>query len=206
MSLRSEPKFKLLLVRHGETDSNKEMRFVGRGDYPLNDTGRQQVETTAQKLIGRSIDHFYSSPASRAFETATILNQKIGAPLTKHDALWELDFNRWEGMTIQEIMQSDPEGWRSFFELRDDAPHGGETLEDAAIRGREWINHIHAAHPEHAERPLTIGVASHGGFLQTLLCELLGTSKRTFWPYRFQNAALAEVWVYPLGSTLISFG
>ena len=132
MSLRKDPKFKLLLVRHGETDSNKEMRFVGRGDSPLNDTGRQQVAATAQRLAGHQIDHFYSSPASRARETAEIINRSFGAPFTTHESLWELDFNRWEGMTLQEIMQNDPEGWNAFFELRDEAPHGGETLEDAA--------------------------------------------------------------------------
>ena len=206
MSLRRDPYFKLLLVRHGQTDSNREMRFVGRGDYPLNETGRKQVRATAKRINGRAIDQIYSSPASRAFETAQILNQGFSAPLQKHESLWETNFGNWEGLTFKEIVDRDPQLFQDWMNLKIDAPHGGETLDDVAQRAKTWITDLHANHPNHTEKTYTVLVTSHGGFLQTLMCELLGTTNRNFWSYRFDNAGLAEVWVYPLGATLISFG
>ncbi|MEM7797758.1 MAG: histidine phosphatase family protein [Chloroflexota bacterium] len=203
MTFRRDPKFKLLLVRHGQTDANKEMRFVGSTDVPLNKTGREQARLMAARLAERPIEHIYSSPALRAHETAKLINNSLQAEISLDERLWELDHKNWEGKTIQEIYDQDPQAWEDWMNLKIEAPHGGETLEDVAIRARSWLTDLDKAYEG---KNHTLLVAAHGGLLQVMLCELLGTTRRNFWPYRFQNTGLAEVWVYNLGATLISFG
>lgn len=203
MTFRGNPKFKLLLVRHGQTDSNKEMRFVGSTDVPLNETGREQAKTMASRLAERPIDHIYSSPAQRAHDTAKLINEIQQVEITVDERLWELDHKDWEGKTIQEIYDRDPQAWDDWMNLKIEAPHGGETLDDVAIRARSWLADLDKAYEGDNH---TLLVTAHAGLLQVMLCELLGTQKRNFWPYRFSNTGLAEVWVYDLGATLISFG
>ena len=68
----------LYLVRHGETDWNAQRRIQGSTDIPLNATGRAQAATTGRLLARREWDGIYSSPLSRAFETASIIATEIG--------------------------------------------------------------------------------------------------------------------------------
>ena len=59
---------KVILVRHGETDWNKNARFQGQTDVPLSETGKEQAEKVGQRLAGEKISAIYSSDLSRAFE------------------------------------------------------------------------------------------------------------------------------------------
>ena len=198
-----KPLFNLLLVRHGQTQANVEGRFYGRTDTAMTNVGRDQVRATAERLRGYDVAHVYTSPALRASETAEILNQKWQSPLTQDARLWEVDHNRWEMKTVSEIMAQYPDDWASF--LTGDtskAHHGGETQADVAARALSFVEELKERHPAEGE---TIALAAHGGVLQIMLCELLGTEKRGMWPYRFKNAGCAEVVLYEFGGVLTSF-
>lgn len=107
----------IVLVRHGETDWNRDNRFQGRADQPLNEAGRSQARELAERLHAEPVTALYTSPLRRASETAEILAERFGLEAQRHDALLEIDVGAWEGLTIEEVRKTYPEqvagDWRS---------------------------------------------------------------------------------------------
>lgn len=94
---------KILLIRHGETDWNKQGRFQGREDIPLNETGRQQALICGQALKGESYAAVVSSPLVRAKKTAEIIAETVGvSEILIEEDLIERDFDKISGMTPEE--------------------------------------------------------------------------------------------------------
>jgi broad specificity phosphatase PhoE len=86
---------RLYLVRHGRTAGNN-VRYVGWGDEPLDEVGREQARALAEQLAGEPIDVVYSSPLSRALDTARPLAERHGAPLHVRDELKEIDYGEYQ--------------------------------------------------------------------------------------------------------------
>lgn len=112
----------LVIIRHGQTDWNAAGRYQGREDIPLNDLGRRQARRNGAALrarfdaTGRDPDAYawIASPLVRAAETMRLVREAAGLdPLAyRTDArLMELDFGRWSGLRLPEIVQADPGGW-----------------------------------------------------------------------------------------------
>jgi broad specificity phosphatase PhoE len=99
----------LLLARHGETDWNRERRFQGHADRPLNDVGRRQASELAELLRVDAIATVYTSPLKRASETACIISTQLGLEPRELEALREIDVGDWEGLTIEEVRARYPE-------------------------------------------------------------------------------------------------
>lgn len=170
------PGVTLYLVRHGETNWNKEARYQGQADIPLNDTGRRQAARNgaALRTLLPGIAHadFVSSPLSRARETMEILRAALGLdPLgfRQDPALLELHYGHWEGHLASELpdtdpdgvagKQADPFGWR---------PRGGESYADLMGRTTHWL---------HALERTTVAV-THGGVSRVARGALLGLDHR----------------------------
>jgi broad specificity phosphatase PhoE len=93
----------LVLVRHGETDWNRERRFQGHADTSLNDAGRRQAGELAEILRGERFNAVYTSPLRRASETATIVAAQLGLEAWELEALREIDVGDWQGLTVDEV-------------------------------------------------------------------------------------------------------
>jgi len=91
----------LLLVRHGETDWNRDRIWQGHSGPGLNDAGREQAEELAAQLD--TVDAIYASDARRAVETAEILSASLDRDITTDVRLREVGFGEWEGLTRKEI-------------------------------------------------------------------------------------------------------
>jgi uncharacterized phosphatase len=101
----------LYLVRHGETDWNRQRRIQGLTDIPLNDTGRAQARATGELLARRSWDAVYASPLARARETAAIIAGELGLPgPTLLDALVERNYGDAEGLDWMQVDSRFPHG------------------------------------------------------------------------------------------------
>jgi phosphoserine phosphatase len=143
----------LLLARHGETDWNRDGRYQGWADPPLNDTGRTQAEALAGQLAGTPLDAVYSSDLRRAHETAEILAAPHGLQVVLDAGLREIDVGAWSGLTRLEIEHRFPAGERP----------GGETREQHAERVLAAVERIARLHPGGS-----ILVVSHGGTLRAV--------------------------------------
>ena len=90
---------RIILVRHGETDWNKEQIFRGRIDVPLNSTGLKQAKATGEALKDWKIDAVYSSPLSRALDTAkAIAELHPSISFKEAEGFTDIDFGKWQGM------------------------------------------------------------------------------------------------------------
>jgi ribonuclease H / adenosylcobalamin/alpha-ribazole phosphatase len=96
---------RIFLVRHGETAENKQMRYLGIRDVPLNSNGKRQAHRVASALSKMPIRAAISSPLRRAADTAGQIQKASGIELRIDSRLAEGSFGRWEGLTRDEVLQ-----------------------------------------------------------------------------------------------------
>jgi probable phosphoglycerate mutase len=152
----------LLLVRHGETDWNRDGRWQGHSDTQLNDAGRAQARRVAAEL--GDVDVIYSSDLARARETADIIAAQLGDLEVNVDSrLRERSFGAWEGRTGPEIEADFAEQharWRAGDGAgADDA----EPFEAFGDRVRDFLEDVLARHPGE-----TVVVVAHGGPIRVI--------------------------------------
>jgi probable phosphoglycerate mutase len=152
----------LLLVRHGETDWNRDGRWQGHSDTQLNDAGRAQARRVASEL--GDVDVIYSSDLARARETAEIIAAQLGdLEVNVDNRLRERSFGAWEGRTGPEIEADFAEQharWRAGDGAgADDA----EAFEAFGDRVREFLEDVLARHPGE-----TVLVVAHGGPIRVI--------------------------------------
>jgi broad specificity phosphatase PhoE len=174
----------LLLIRHGETDWNREpARCQGWAEVPLNDTGRQQARELGAALRERAaggdvppIELIVSSHLLRARETAEIVREEFrgGVPLTFDPRLAETNRGRWETRAFAEIMTSEPDVWRAYREHPESFRFpGGESLAEQQQR-------VLAALLDAARRATTALLVTHGGSIRLARCFLEGAGIEGF--------------------------
>lgn len=147
----------ILLARHGETDWNLERRVQGHSDRRLNERGRTQARALAEELEHEHLDAIYSSDLARAYETARIVAERKGMPVTATRDLREKDFGTWEGLTDEEILRRFPHARNS--------PWGdGETTAALSTRVVGALRRIAESHPGGH-----ILVVAHGGPVRAAL-------------------------------------
>ena len=93
----------IYLVRHGETQWNKEEVFRGRKDIPLNETGRKQAAQAGAYFREVPVKRIISSPLSRAVETAQGIATATGVPVERVGELTDINFGIWEGLSLKEV-------------------------------------------------------------------------------------------------------
>ena len=143
----------ILLARHGETDWNREGRWQGWADPPLNEAGRDQARALAEQLRSTPFDAVYSSDLRRAHETAEIVAAPHEVPVITERGLREIDVGSWSGLTRSEIEERFPDGSRP----------DGETREQHLSRVLETVERIARAHVG-----AQLLVVSHGGTMRAL--------------------------------------
>jgi broad specificity phosphatase PhoE len=162
----------LLLARHGETDWNRDGRWQGQTDTPLNERGREQAHALAAGVGGNGITAVYASDLARARETGAIVADRLRVPLHTDPRLRELHFGGWEGLTTAEIEERYPDEvarWRA-----DDGSNafaGGETYVQMSERVVAALMDIAAIHPSE-----DVLVVFHGGPIRGLLAHAAGVT------------------------------
>ncbi len=166
--MSSNPKPRILLWRHGQTDWNIENRFQGHSDIPLNKVGHWQAAHAAKILAGMNPTKIVCSDLIRAKETAAALSAVTGLQIEIDPELRETNGGNWEGQTGHENRAADSSrflGWLA----GSDEPAGetGERRSEVAIRGVRAISRaIEGASG-------LIVIVTHGGTTRSILGKLL---------------------------------
>jgi len=103
---------RIVMVRHGETERQSSVRFHGSADVRLNDEGRAQLREAARQMKTEFFDLVAASPLRRSWEGARIVSG--GAPIRLYPEFREVHFGHWEGLTAEEIEQSNPALYRDW--------------------------------------------------------------------------------------------
>jgi len=176
----------LILVRHGRTAWNKEPRFRGQADIPLDETGLAQAQATAVRLSQFPITAVYSSPLQRTMVTAQPVADKFGLAVQPHHGLIDINFGRLQGLPPQQVREQDADllnAWQT-------TPHvvtfpDGESLNDVRDRFTGALNELTVRHADE-----TVVLVSHMVALKVALCVVLGMDNSHFWQIAQDTCAI----------------
>jgi probable phosphoglycerate mutase len=162
----------LVFVRHGETDWNRQQRFQGQIDVPLNAAGQAQAQRLADALAGESFDLLLSSDLLRTRQTLAPLQQRLTRGAQALPAWREQGFGVLEGLSVDEIKARHPDLWTQW--LRHDADYSLPEGESVRAFHARVTAALRALVREHAGRRLLI--VTHGGVLDMLWRTVHGQS------------------------------
>jgi len=178
---------RIVLVRHGQTVWNREVRFRGQVDVELDEFGLRQAQATGCYLAARwPVVAVYASRMRRAMQTAEAIARAQGLPAQPLAGLLDINFGEWQGLSPDEVAQRYPDLYRAWLE----APHtvrfpGGEGLDDVRKRVLAGLDEVSARH-----RGQVVALVSHTVVNRVLLCAVLGLGNERFWRLRQETCAV----------------
>ena len=177
---------KIILVRHGQTEWNLEMKYQGHSDIALTEQGIYQASLVAERLKSEKVNAVFASDLSRAFQTAEIIGSKFGLSTAAIPAFRELNFGSWEGLTYRKIGEKWQGESRQIFTAPDEVQvPGGETFRQLKDRAMAALNELVEKY-----KGETIVIVSHGGTIRTILCAALNMPLNNLWSIRQDNTAV----------------
>lgn len=177
---------RVLLIRHGQTEWNRDQIYRGRADVPLSETGLQQARALAGRLAGERISAVFTSPLKRAYATAEHLEAVSGCAPQVVEGLIDICYGEWEGQSRWRLQRDASElhaRWLTQPHLV--RPPGGETLAEVRERASEALRRIIEQQPQR-----TVAVVSHRVVNKVLLCHALGLGDDAFWRVRQDTCCL----------------
>lgn len=165
----------LIFIRHGQSTANARGIWQGQLDYPLSELGRDQAARAGTAFVHETLDGFYASLLSRAFETASIIARKSGyaSEVIAMPGLAERGGGTLEGTTAEQRMDENPELARKFLSVPEEerwAMVGAETDEDVLDRFARAVSEVRERHAADDR----IVLVSHGGAMRAFLRDLFG--------------------------------
>lgn len=187
----------VILVRHGETASNRDRLALGRQDVPLNHLGLLQAERLAARLAGEaarglSLEAVYSSPLGRARQTAEAIASRLLVPVIDAPGLIEMDVGEMDGLTGSQLRERYPDFMRSWLGPlagRARMPGGGESLADVQDRAWPEIERLLEQHPPDA----AVVAVSHNFVIRTIVCRALSIDLADFRRFEQDLASLTRI-------------
>lgn len=186
----------ILLIRHGESCTNRLKQFAGQMDIPLNDLGILQAKETARFVTSNyKVDKIYSSDLSRAYNTALPIAEILGMEITTYKELRELFVGKWQGMTFDEVEKVYPGQRSMWLNDIDFVPDGGETKRGLATRGMNIVTKI-----ARENDGKTIAVGTHGGLIRAVQALIIfGAAEKFYDAPVTPNASVTEL-IYDNGA------
>ena len=189
---------RVYLVRHGTTEWNKEEIFRGRVDCKLNDTGLAEACALEGYFRDVVMDSIYSSPLSRAVETAQAVAVPKGLTVIPDPAFIDMDYGEWQGLPLEKVEERYADLYRLWRERPQDVTFpGGENLSLVRARAWEGLGRVIRENPGK-----TVLVVSHRVVTKVMICAALGLDDSHFWQIK-QDTAAVNCFEYT-GKTFIS--
>ncbi|MDO8908614.1 MAG: histidine phosphatase family protein [Pseudohongiella sp.] len=196
---------KIHLIRHGETNWNKDKRAQGQLESVLTPDGMTQAQELKTRLQGIPITEVYCSSSVRTRQTADILfgDRLIGdlvIPIVYCDQLREIHMGPWQGLLYSELREKDPDQFHAFWHQPEKfALVGAETYQDVQRRAIKRLDEI--LQQSSAE---DIAIVSHGVLIKTILCDAEQRPLAQLWDGpAMHNCARSEINIHADGSRRI---
>ena len=177
---------RLILVRHGESELNRDGIFYGWMDPALTEKGKKQAQDARSILEDLHYDEIYTSDLIRARETAEILNHRE-LPLIETQELRELNFGIFEGLKYEEILKKYPEEellWRE--KWQDYNYETGESVRELQKRAVEFLERSHNEEKD-------ILVVAHWGVINCVLSHYLTGGLEGYWKFATDNCGITII-------------
>lgn len=178
----------IILIRHGEIQSNLNHFYSGRSAEPLTERGIEQAREVATRLQGREVEAVYSSPLRRTMETAKIISAALGRDVCPEDALNEMIMGPWERRTEEDIAREYPNEWALWNSRPADlAIPGRETLADLERRIVALFRRLLRHHQG------TVVLVTHFAIVRVALLHLRGEDLNRYKSIHVPNCEPVEV-------------
>ena len=182
----------ILLVRHGQTDSNVTGFYMGWSDEDLNDVGYTQVRCLSSRLASLPIASVYTSPLRRAYVTAEILAEPHKLEPRVLDELIEIRLGYWQELHMNEIKRRWPEVWQQWrIDPSVITMPNGESFGEVADRAVRALRKIVTAN-----QGKQAVIVTHEVIVKVLVAHVLGVSNSIYRRFEISNASLSVVRVF----------
>ncbi len=174
----------IYIARHGQTDLNKNKLMQGQIDEPLNDTGREQARIAAESVSYVKFDAVYSSPLSRAIETACILSGTAKENIIIDERLTEVSFGKYERRKYWNLGLHMTLYW--LWPEVITAPKTVETISSMVERSTSFLNELKEKEYEN------VLIVCHGGIIRALCGVLENRPKGIKWRPKPKNSEVRK--------------
>ena len=175
----------LIVVRHGQTEANRNGLLQGRADLALNERGREQARAVADYLSACGARRVVSSPLLRATNTAAAIADALGLPVEIDERLIELDYGDWDQRPLSSVSAQQWAQWRADLSF---APPNGESLASVSERVRAFGEEVLRRYSDE----VTVAV-SHVSPIKALMAWALGVSDETTWRMQLDVCAVSRI-------------
>lgn len=164
------PTLELILVRHGESEGNRDKMFTGHGPSALTERGQRQADAVAAALASPRPDAVYVSDLRRAMMTAEALCARVGVTPVVTAEIRERDMGDFVGVRFEDLQATMPDAWRALADRDPDfRPPNGESHRETAARVGRFLDGLRARHADGR-----VVVVSHGVAMHHMVRHLLG--------------------------------
>ncbi|WP_231845403.1 MULTISPECIES: histidine phosphatase family protein [Pseudothermotoga] len=178
---------KIFLVRHARTDWNDLGLWQGNCDVPLNRAGFEEARKIAERFSKQNVQIVYSSPLSRAHQTAKVISEMLKVPVVLDERLKECEISLWNGLTMQETLQRFEREYLIWSTDPAAQIDGVESLQNVQNRIVQFFNELLQKSFE------SVVVVSHALSLRTLICWVLRLSLTEHRNFKLDNGSVSLI-------------
>jgi probable phosphoglycerate mutase len=184
----------IYFVRHGETVLTPTRKFSGTGELnpELMQDGLDQAELVAAEAVKLGADILIASPLNRTRQTAEAIARTTGLEIIFDEAWFELSFGSWDGKSIEEVKEQEPEAYQAWLNSTAYAPGGGESWDQATVRIEEALEKLVAEYPGKK-----IIVVTHNGVIKTAVRLAIGAPAEAVFHVDAAPCSISSISIWP---------
>lgn len=178
----------IYLLRHGQTNLNRDGKYQGAIDKEINEFGKQQAELLGARLKKYNIDIIYSSDLKRVVQTSKIINKYINTDIVTKEELREINMGEWDTLSIEERYIKDEKYAKEWSKHIEDLPYpGGECGGDVCERAIKVIDQVIS------EKYKNVAIVTSGGTIAILLSKFMGLEQNNRFNMEIDNCSISIV-------------
>ena len=184
----------IYFVRHGETILTPTRKFSGTGalDPELMQEGLDQAELVAEEVVKLGADILIASPLKRTKQTAEAIARTTGLEIIFDESWYELSFGDWDGKSIEEVKEEDPDAYQAWLNSTGYAPGGGESYDEASVRIEEALEKLVAQYPGKK-----VIVVTHNGVIKTAIKLAMGAPAEAVFHVDATPCSISSISIWP---------